>query len=243
MGLDNETVVSNVSDNGNENFVSFENMQEILSGISAKLQTTSMTGGASQGTVRVDARVGYVTWQMNVMPDFLKLDGSTLANASTEYAELLTFARDNLLITDAQENQSKFKYSVSADALTLPNFMNLVVQGGEDVTALAAGLPNITGAAKNLAVPHTAVQDFSGALYQSSSGASTQGSGGCGNTITVALDASRSSKVYGASDTVQPPAITLIPQIRYKSATATVAVQMQSLTSEQIRTLIDDFGK
>ena len=31
----------------------------------------------------------------------------------------------------------------------------------------------------------------------------------------VGLDASRSSSIYGASNTVQPPALVLLPQIKY----------------------------
>lgn len=38
---------------------------------------------------------------------------------------------------------------------------------------------------------------------------------GTGINGTVTFDASRSNSIYGASDTVQPPAITLIPQIKY----------------------------
>lgn len=36
-----------------------------------------------------------------------------------------------------------------------------------------------------------------------------------GNTATTAFDASRSNGLYGASTTVQPPAIALIPQIKF----------------------------
>ena len=31
----------------------------------------------------------------------------------------------------------------------------------------------------------------------------------------IKFDASKSNPIYGSSDTVQPPALTLIPQIRY----------------------------
>lgn len=42
------------------------------------------------------------------------------------------------------------------------------------------------------------------------------GSGaGSGRDMLLHLDASKSNPIYGRSDTVQPPAISLMPQIRY----------------------------
>ena len=36
-----------------------------------------------------------------------------------------------------------------------------------------------------------------------------------GRDMLLHLDASKSNPIYGRSDTVQPPAISLMPQIRY----------------------------
>ena len=90
------------------------------------------------------------------------------------------------------------------------------MQGGDHTSTLAAGLPNITG-----------VIDFENVegLWEAS---------GCFNQTgtydnkypqsvndensrrtAIDFDASRSSSVYGTSNTVQPPALQLIPQIRY----------------------------
>ena len=71
-------------------------------------------------------------------------------------------------------------------------------------------LPNITG--MTFVSNAWGVGD-SGALYKGSGGQ------GCGSTaangVRVYLDASRSNKIYGAGDTVQMPALQLIPQLKF----------------------------
>lgn len=73
----------------------------------------------------------------------------------------------------------------------------------------SAALPNITGSFGNI-------------YYQNATGAFTHGaSGQYGHADAmyadsiIQFDASRSSNIYGKSSTVQPPAICLIPQIKY----------------------------
>lgn len=78
-------------------------------------------------------------------------------------------------------------------------------------TVKAAGLPNITGSVAN----NRADIGTTGAFY---SGETTyinpRNSGG--DAPRIAFDASRSSPIYGASDTVQPPALTARFIIKYK---------------------------
>lgn len=94
---------------------------------------------------------------------------------------------------------------------------SLVIQASDDKhaagTTAKAGLPNITGSANN------ALQTFSwsstasagsGAITATSVGdgeanmAGTHGNGYGG--VWLEFDASKSNSIYGASDTVQPPA-------------------------------------
>ena len=83
------------------------------------------------------------------------------------------------------------------------------------MSALQAGLPNITG----VTAPDFAIQNNTGntgALSVRNNGLFNNIIGG--NAATrgeVVLDASLSSKIYGNSNTVQPPALQLIPQIKY----------------------------
>ena len=81
--------------------------------------------------------------------------------------------------------------------------------GSNGNTTINAGLPNITGEMSAQCMMNYSGKYESGALYQGSGATNypqTAGgtSGGC--PYTVAIDASRSSSIYGSSSTVQPPA-------------------------------------
>jgi hypothetical protein len=80
--------------------------------------------------------------------------------------------------------------------------------GSNGNTTINAGLPNITGAYNHQCLLNWNGGTESGALYTGSGGSSTQNAGGSdgGNTQTIAFDASKSNSIYGASNTVQPPA-------------------------------------
>lgn len=75
-----------------------------------------------RGIVNGDTQVGHITWQMYLMRDYLKLDGTPLANASNDYSDLLSFAQDNNLITADTTDNSLFKYDSTTDVLTLPDY-------------------------------------------------------------------------------------------------------------------------
>lgn len=73
-------------------------------------------------------------------------------------------------------------------------------------TTIAAGLPNITGEFSGRCLINNSTST-SGAFYQSSTYNTQLAGGSDGNhNRTFAFDASRSSSIYGASSTVQPPA-------------------------------------
>ena len=81
--------------------------------------------------------------------------------------------------------------------------------GGDIQRIISSGIPNITGEFNTLYVAHGTGAFAPGNInIWSTNGASTDN-----NNIT--FDASRCSSVYGNSDTVQPPAFALIPQIKY----------------------------
>ena len=80
------------------------------------------------------------------------------------------------------------------------------------MSVIAPGLPNITGTIQ--AGDHNSISDASGAFYfirQTSS----QLESGSAYLQLVGFDASYSNEIYGNANTVQPPAIVLIPQIMY----------------------------
>ena len=84
--------------------------------------------------------------------------------------------------------------------------------GGDSVAILQPGLPNITGYIANNG--HAAFSSASGAFANTyDKSRSSDGAANDGGTYT--FDASRCSSVYGNSNTVQPPAYSLIPQVKY----------------------------
>ena len=101
----------------------------------------------------------------------------------------------------------------------LPDMIDKFAQGSTTVgTVKSAGLPNITGFSGSFQKDYRFRNgtDFGGALYQY-----TGGTGGTdANTSSdycsqIGIDASRSNPIYGNSTTVQPPALTLLPCIKY----------------------------
>ena len=109
----------------------------------------------------------------------------------------------------------------------LPNLMGKVPWGSSSQvgTEMEAGVPNINGS-------FTVVGDSpesnwvsnthgSGAFYDNVVNNTRQYYAHCvysdnGGTCNQAFDASRSNPIYGRSDTVQPPALCLLPCIRYE---------------------------
>jgi len=171
--------------------------------------------------------VGVVTWQYTLLANHLKLDGTTVLGV--EYPLLLSFAVDHELVTTDVDNKVLFKYDETTDVLTLPDLTDLCVQGGANVMQIAAGLPNITGNLHNTCSEYQASDDS--ALYVSSFHPSHSISlMGKIENIRVAdhgFDASRCSSVYSNDvNTVQPPAVALIPQIRYAADAATSLMDM-----------------
>ena len=174
--------------------------------------------------------VGFVSWQYALMTDNLALDGSTINNFSANYPELYNFFNTNGVLTTTlatyTANKALCYYDSTNDAATMPDFLDKTVWGGTTITEKSAGLPNITGTfsvnpringnSNSLAVNN---RNVSGAFYNTNDSSTYQSvntvAGNAGSGV-LNLDASRSSSIYGNSTTVQPPAIQLIPQIRYR---------------------------
>ena len=106
---------------------------------------------------------------------------------------------------------------------TLPNLIDRVPQGATSAgTYKSAGLPDITGSAelgKGVSSAYgLAVTETSGAFGSLRTKTPTDASGtngGANITQGLSFSASKSNAIYGASTTVQPPAATLIPIIKY----------------------------
>ena len=95
--------------------------------------------------------------------------------------------------------------------LRYPHLSLLLLKGGDSVKTIAAGIPNLTFGVARIGQPEI---KSGNTLYK---GDGTQGNfsswGGGGQGLY--FDASRASSVYGLSTTVQPPALALVPQIKF----------------------------
>mgnify|MGYP003357392142 CR=1 FL=1 len=165
-------------------------------------------GGAVRGSLYLPA--GYV-----------KANGATIQRA--DYPRLVALAdRHNLWTDDVTANAGLFGRGDGTATFVLPNWTDRMVQlaGDSAGATVAAGLPNITGEFSsayaggwigtydNPKGSLTKVNDYSPRLGESNNAPSSYGT-------HYRFDASKSSPIYGASSTVQPPAIKLIPVIRY----------------------------
>ena len=79
---------------------------------------------------------------------------------------------------------------------------------------MQAGLPNITGFITNINTNTYGTPSASGAFYFTDK---AKGSYGYGDEqkLTLRFDASKANPIYGANDTVQPPAIIKMPQVKF----------------------------
>lgn len=95
----------------------------------------------------------------------------------------------------------------------LPNTVAKFLEGGVAAgTYYPAGLPNITGVVGSA---YFAALPSAGAFSPTPDVATFGAGGAVDNFSNITFDASRSTSIYGASETVQPPALTVIFCIKY----------------------------
>lgn len=150
---------------------------------------------------------GHITGELipfagNIIPNgFLLCNGNLISR--TKYSKLFSVIG---IIYGEGDGETTF---------ALPNLVGRFLQGGDGTnigTEMDAGLPNITGNAGRLT--RTVATDV-GCLRTVKSG---NGPGGSSTSVyyyEMYLDASKSSSIYGNSETVQPPAIICNYLIKY----------------------------
>ena len=161
--------------------------------------------------VRFNIPVGVPFYDTYLHDGCVKLNGATVNRA--DYIRIAKIATDENLWTESPSTEP-WKYGVGdgSSTMVLPDYRNRIIQGGDNVAVLTAGLPNIEGTIGPL-------DDDGGAGYVSGvfakTGNTAWGVTGGGSRYIISFNASRSSAIYGASTTVQPPSLQLIPQIKY----------------------------
>lgn len=86
-----------------------------------------------------------------------------------------------------------------------------MLKGGDYSAVKCAGLPNVSG---YFGATHPYEDDRTGAFRMTEYGGGFAGDGAIPQLGKIEMDLSLDNKIYGASTTVQPPALSLIAQFK-----------------------------
>ena len=160
--------------------------------------------------------VGTVRGSLYLPAGYIKANGATVQRA--DFPRLVALAdKHNLWTNDTANNLGMFGRGNGSSTFVLPNWIDRMAQfAAQGGSTLAAGLPNITGGIENNPFRTVSYGGGYGALTDSVGGGDiTFGSGMYVPSTIIRFNASKSNPIYGASNTVQPAAIRLIPIIKY----------------------------
>ena len=190
--------------------------------------------GSADATLEVSIRgnqgavIGEIRWfAMSTPPEgWLVCNGATVftSNYAALFAAIGKTFTPRLTSTDPDVENPEYS---DPTVFRLPNLIGKVPWGSSSQvgTEMKAGVPNINGSltvvgdsAESNWVSNTQGQ---GAFYDVVVNSNRQYYAHCvysdnGGTCNQAFDASRSNSIYGKSSTVQPPALCLLPCIRYE---------------------------
>lgn len=172
--------------------------------------------------VRDGNRVGDIVFRPVLHDGYIKANGATVT--ASEYPRLLKFAQDNDLLTDDgswEANKALYVYDEDTDTLKVPDARRRVLQGTSDkVKSVEAGAPNVTGRIETLGWSGFRTQYSAFTTSAESAtlfdpiGTSTPNPSGWGSNYND-MSLANGNSIYGASDIIQPPALTLFAQIKY----------------------------
>ena len=168
--------------------------------------------------VRFNIPVGVPFYDTYLHDGCVKLNGATVNRA--DYIRPAKIATDKSLWTSSPSTEPyKYGNGNGSTTMTLPDYRNRVIQGGDNAGRLNAGLPNIKGSGRWNYIGYTDTGTFDGAISVNENSNPTVGSVDGNNAqdrgYSITFNASLSNAIYGASSTVQPPALKLIAQIRF----------------------------
>lgn len=207
-----ECVVAGTSDTTEPTFT---NVGELVTDGTVKWLVLDLRDSAPVGTIKQDIikRDGW-----------LKLNGATVNVA--DYPRLVSFLTANSLIhayTVFFPVATDFTYGDSNnETLILPDFEGLFIENSASNTldGVSAGLPNITGVIGY--IHSNALDEGSGDWgllkfrhYGNAITSLTSSPTGKMGGYDIEFNASKGNSIYGNSNTVQPPAVKLIPVIKY----------------------------
>lgn len=204
-----------------------KNMNDALRAVMAALKTKCDTLDATDNSLRRGAVIGEIRWFAMSTPPTGWLVCNGAAVGTSDYAALFAAIGKTFTpqLTSTDPDVENPEYS-DPTVFRLPNLMGKVPWGSTSVgTVIDAGAPNIAGSftmTDNVCVNDTYL------VFNNNTGCfSVDGSGNRAITTIlktqvytdnrrVTFSASGSNDIYGNSDTVQPPALCLLPCIRYE---------------------------
>ena len=161
--------------------------------------------------------VGAVRGSLYLPAGYVKANGATVQRA--DYPRLVALVEaHNLWTDDTAANAGLFGRGDGAATMVLPNWVDRMAQlaGDNAGAAVAAGLPNIR--IRNAGISAFGKGNFvgtiDGVIFTNKENEELCIGGGRSRQL-IEIDISKLNAIYGNSNTVQPPAIKLIPIIRY----------------------------
>ena len=161
--------------------------------------------------------VGDVAYRPYLKDGYIACNGQTVNRS--DYPRLVALANKYSLWTSNQTNEPwKFGQGNGSTTMLMPNYLERVVWGGTTAGKREAGLPNINGSF-GCSVPDTHGQFRDGVVYQKTftknGRVAYPPEAEVRPVYGYSIDAKSYNPIYGNSTTVQPPAIVLIPQMKY----------------------------
>lgn len=198
-----------------------KNMNDALRAVMAALKNKCDTLDDTDNTLRRGAVIGEIRWfAMSTPPEgWLPCNGASVS--TSDYAALFSVIGKTFTprLTSTDPDVENPEYSDPAVFL-LPNLIGKAPWGSMSVgTVIDAGLPNITGRATFIQTDGEDQSSYPdiGCFYWGKYNHDWKTSAINGPAKRdLYFDASRSSSIYGKSSTVQPPALCLLPCIRYE---------------------------
>nr|DAY06330.1 MAG TPA: tail collar domain protein [Caudoviricetes sp.] len=168
--------------------------------------------------LRDGAPVGAVRGSLYLPAGYVKANGATVQRA--DYPRLVALAdKHNLWTDDTAANAGLFGHGDGTTTMVLPNWTDRMVQMAMDSAgaSVAAGLPNIHIKDAGLCAfgEGYAKKQKNGVIYTGKTGEDVALVGQGRSKQDIEIDVSTLNPIYGASATVQPAVIKLIPVIRY----------------------------
>ena len=200
--------------------------------IEAVEQVTANSNGSSGGDASFDDVIAEVTFLNSEVNRLAELANQALAKESVLPGSVIAWAANStpngyLLCNGATVSRTTYAALFSAIGTTygtgdgsttfaLPNLTDKFIMGsGTAGTVKAAGLPNITGSVSTSRFGYGESNNGSGALRLNANSATGPDYNSDTHSNELSFNASRFNSIYGASTTVQPPALTMRFYIKY----------------------------